>query len=163
VGAFAAQVRPRWSDMDAFGHINHANTVTLLEEARIALLFGEGVRRGADDMARGIVVVRLTVDYQAPLVFSGEPLCVEISVRELRSASFTLDYIVHSGPSLTAPVAVTAETLLVPYNTTMARPRRLTDTERDFLAGWRAQGDAGTKDGAARRGPDATVRTGKSA
>ena len=31
--AFVAQVPVRWSDMDAFGHINHARMVTLMEEA----------------------------------------------------------------------------------------------------------------------------------
>ncbi|HEX4705043.1 MAG TPA: thioesterase family protein, partial [Pseudonocardiaceae bacterium] len=47
MGVFVAEVRPRWSDMDSFGHVNHANTVTLLEEARVDLLFGEGARHGA--------------------------------------------------------------------------------------------------------------------
>jgi acyl-CoA thioester hydrolase len=149
--------------MDAFGHINHANTVTLLEEARIALLFGEATRRGADNMAQGIVVARLAVDYQAPLVFSGEPLRVEISVRELRSASFTLDYVIRSGFPVTAPAAVTAETLMVPYNLSLGRPRRLTEAERDFLAGWRSQEAAGVKDGRSRPGPDAAATRGQSA
>ena len=29
-----AEVWPRWSDMDSYRHVNHAQTVTLLEEAR---------------------------------------------------------------------------------------------------------------------------------
>ena len=45
VGVFVAEVRPRWSDMDAYGHVNHANTVTLLEEARVELLFSEAAGR----------------------------------------------------------------------------------------------------------------------
>jgi acyl-CoA thioester hydrolase len=63
---------------------------------------------------------------------------VEISVRELRSASFTLDYTVHSGRDEKGAVVATAETLMVPYNLQSARPRRLTEAERDFLAGYRA-------------------------
>ena len=40
--AYTAQVEVRWSDMDAFGHINHARMVTLMEEARIQWLLSAG-------------------------------------------------------------------------------------------------------------------------
>lgn len=138
MGAFVAEVRPRWSDMDVFGHVNHANTVTLLEEARVALLFGEAGRHGAASMADGMVVARLVVDYHAPLVADGTPARVEIAVRELRAASFILDYSVHSGRRGSDAVVATAETLMVPYDLATKRPRRLTDAERDFLAGYHA-------------------------
>jgi acyl-CoA thioester hydrolase len=140
VGVFIAEVRPRWSDMDAYGHVNHANTVTLLEEARVALLFEEAARQGADGMARGMVVARLVVDYHSPLVADGTTVRVAMTVREMRHASFTLDYEVHSGPQESDPGAATAQTMLVPYDTTSGRPRRLTEHERDFLAAYRSNG-----------------------
>jgi acyl-CoA thioester hydrolase len=140
VGVFIAEVRPRWSDMDAFGHVNHANTVTLLEEARVELLFGEAARQGAGGMTRGVVVARLVVDYHAPLVADGTTVRVAMTVREMRPASFTLDYEVHSGLLAGDPVAATAETMLVPYDTESGRPRRLTEQERDFLAAYRSNG-----------------------
>ncbi len=138
MGVFIAEVRPRWSDMDAYGHVNHANTVTLLEEARVALLFTEAARQGADGMARGVVVARLVVDYHAPLVADGNAVRVAMSVREMRHASFTLDYEVHSGPAEDGMLAATAQTRLVPYDTSTGRPRRLTEQERDFLAAYRS-------------------------
>lgn len=141
MGVFIAEVRPRWSDMDVYGHVNHANTVTLLEEARVDLLFTEAARQGTDGMARGMVVARLVVDYHAPLVADGNAVRVAMSVREMRHASFTLDYEVHSGPLDTDPVAATAQTLLVPYDTGSGRPRRLTEAERDFLAAYRSGGN----------------------
>jgi acyl-CoA thioester hydrolase len=137
VGAFIAEVRPRWSDMDAYGHINHARTVTLLEEARVELLFTEGKRQGAESMARGVVVAKLSVDYLIPIIADGNPLRVSVSVREMRHAAFTLDYRVHTGP-LEDMAAVTAQTLMVPYDTESGRPRRLTEGERDFLAAYRS-------------------------
>ncbi|MFD1145707.1 acyl-CoA thioesterase [Saccharothrix hoggarensis] len=141
MGVFVTGVRPRWSDMDAYGHVNHANTVTLLEEARIDLLFTEAERHGVPDMAKGVVVARLVVDYLTPLVFTGAEIVVEMSVRELKSASFTLDYAVRDGRREGSAVVATAETLMVPYNLTAGRPRRLLEAERDFLAGWRAGGN----------------------
>lgn len=130
----------RWSDMDAFGHVNHANTVTLLEEARIDLLFVEASRHGAAGMADGVVVARLVVDYHAPLLANGAKVRVEMSVREMRRASFTLGYTVHSGLSREDPVVATAETMLVPYDMKLGRPRRLSEAERDFLAAWKNTG-----------------------
>jgi acyl-CoA thioester hydrolase len=124
--------------MDVFGHVNHASMVTILEEARVDLLFTEGRRHGATSMAAGMVVARLVVDYHAPLVADGTSVRVEIAVRELRAASFTLDYTVYNGRRSSDAVVATAETLLVPYDVEATRPRRLTDAERDFLAGYRA-------------------------
>lgn len=133
MGAFVSEVALRWSDMDAFGHVNHARTVTLLEEARAGLLFNEAGRQGLVGMAEGMVVARVVVDYHAPLVYRSGSVQVRMSVRDLRAASFLIDYTATAGD--VASVA-TAETLMVPYDLVSGRPRRLTDAEREFLAEW---------------------------
>jgi acyl-CoA thioester hydrolase len=138
LGAFVATVRPRWSDMDAYGHVNHANTVTLREEARLQLVFGEAARHGAGTMADGMVVARLVVDYHAPLVVDGGSVRVELTVRELRAASFCIDYVVHSGLDSSDAVVATAETMMVPYDVGTKRPRRVTEAEREFLITYQA-------------------------
>lgn len=130
---YVSHVRPRWTDMDVYGHINHAKLVTLLEEARIPLLFEGAVEAGLEQLPKGIVVVRLEVAYKAPIVVSGQQLRIEIDLTELRAASFTLAYRVRTGSSADDPVAVTAETLLAPYDTVELRPRRLTPAESEFL------------------------------
>ncbi|MFC5287417.1 acyl-CoA thioesterase [Actinokineospora guangxiensis] len=143
MGVFVTEVRPRWSDMDSYGHVNHANTVTLLEEARVDLLFHEAELRGAEDLARGVVVASLTVDYHAPLYANGRALRITVSVREIRAAYFILDYSIHSGPSQDDVVAVTARTTLAPFDLAAGKPRRITDAERDFLAAWHNGGGRG--------------------
>lgn len=138
MGAYVAEVPLRWSDMDAFGHVNHARTVTLLEEARAGLLFGEAARQGLGSMAEGMVVARVVIDYHTPLVYSAGRLQVQMSVRELRAASFLVDYVGYAATDNAAPTAsiATAETLMVPYDVHTQRPRRLTSQERDFLSQW---------------------------
>jgi len=130
---YVAHVRPRWTDMDVYGHINHAKMVTLLEEARIPLLFKGAVEAGLEELPKGIVVVKLEVAYKAPIVVSGQELRVDIDLTELRAASFRLAYRVHTGPAEADPVAVTAETVLAPYDTVALRPRRLSPPESEFL------------------------------
>jgi acyl-CoA thioester hydrolase len=136
---FSTDVAVRWSDMDVYGHVNNARVVTLLEEARTELLFGEGARRGAHTLAAGVVVVELSVRYRQPLVYSASPVQVRLWVSELLAASFALDYVV-AGP---VGDAVTARTQLAAYDTAAQRPRRLTPAEREFLAGFRDGGSGG--------------------
>jgi acyl-CoA thioester hydrolase len=133
LAAFSTDVAVRWSDMDVHGHVNNARVVTLLEEARIELLFGEGARRGAGALISGVVVVELAVRYRQPLVYSARPVRVRLWVSELRAASFTLDYAMVAGDG----DAVTATTRLAPYDTEARRPRRLMPVEREFLAAFR--------------------------
>lgn len=130
MAVFTTDVAVRWSDMDVYGHVNNACVVTLLEEARTVLLFGEGAQRGAETLATGVVVVELMVRYLQPLVYSAKPVRVQLWVSELRAASFSLDYAVAGIDRY----AITARTQLAPYDTAAARPRRLLPAERDFLA-----------------------------
>ncbi|MGH3943902.1 MAG: acyl-CoA thioesterase [Pseudonocardiaceae bacterium] len=133
MAAFSTEVAVRWSDMDVYGHVNNACVVTLLEEARTELLFGEGARRGAEALADGVVVVELAVRYRQPLVYTSRPVRVRLWVSELCAASFALDYAVAAEDG----DAVTASTRLAPYDTEARRPRRLMPVEREFLAAFR--------------------------
>lgn len=139
VSAFSTDVAVRWSDMDVYGHVNNARVVTLLEEARTELLFGEGARRGVDALSHGVVVTELAVRYRQPLVYSATPVQVRLWVSELRGASFALDYVVTTGDG----DAVTARTWLAAYDTEAHRSRRLMPAEREFLAAFREGGDDG--------------------
>ncbi|MGH3929868.1 MAG: acyl-CoA thioesterase [Pseudonocardiaceae bacterium] len=145
--AFSTNVAVRWSDMDVYGHVNNARVVTLLEEARTELLFGEGARRGAQTLAEGVIVVELAVRYRLPLVYSATPVRVRLWVSELRGASFTLAYGVSAAEG--NGYAVTASTQLAPYETVARRPRRLTPAEQEFLATFQdgAVTDSVVKDG----------------
>ena len=130
MGVFSTDVAVRWSDMDIYGHVNNACVVTLLEEARTELLFGEAARRGASTLTDGVVVVELQVRYRQPVLYSASPVRVRLWVSELRAASFVVHYVVAG----TDGDAVTARTQLAPYDTRARRPRRLMPTEREFLA-----------------------------
>lgn len=126
----------RWSDMDAFGHVNNVVHLRYLEEARIDLLFREAREGAAPDGAvpfeGGSVVARHEIDYLRPLHHRHEPVLVETWVTKLGAASATLRYEVKDkGEGGT--VYVRASTVIVPYNLEKERPRRLTPQERAFL------------------------------
>ncbi|HET8588086.1 MAG TPA: thioesterase family protein [Nakamurella sp.] len=126
---YVTEVRVRWSDLDAFGHVNNARTVTLLEEARVDWLFVEAARHGVDRLTEGIVVSRLAIDYRRAIGF-GLPVTVSMGISALAAASFTIDYQVLVGGEL----AASASTVLVPVNAATFRPRRMDPAERAFLS-----------------------------
>jgi acyl-CoA thioester hydrolase len=122
------QVRVRWSDLDAFRHVNNAKTVTLLEEARIDWLFAEAARHGVERLPEGIVVAHLEINYLRPIGFD-IPVTVSMGLTKIGPASMTIDYLL----SAAGATAVTASTVLVPVDSVTFRPRRLDDRERAFL------------------------------
>lgn len=136
----------RWSDMDAFGHVNNVVFLRYLEEARIDFLFrlarearGPGVAEeagpdgeGEAPFAGGSVVARHEIDYLRPLKHRHEPVTVEGWVTKIGAASATLAYEIKD----TEAVYVRAATVIVPYDLKKERPRRLTAEERAFLEGY---------------------------
>jgi acyl-CoA thioester hydrolase len=64
VARFVAQVPMRWTDQDVYRHVNNARAVTLLEEARVAMVFDAASAEGVDSFLTGLLVVGLHVDYR---------------------------------------------------------------------------------------------------
>lgn len=133
---FVTEVPLRWTDQDTYRHLNHARIVTLLEEARIELAFTAARKDSAGGMSTGLLVAGLQVDYRRQIPYRSSPLRVTMGVRDVRAASFTIDYQMHDGPDEDDPVAVRAVTRMALYDLEAERPRRLTADERAFLGRW---------------------------
>lgn len=125
---FQTDVRVRWSDLDAFGHVNNARMLTLLEEARVDWLFVSAAEHGIGKLTEGVVVARVEVDYRRSIGF-GAAVTVAMWISSLGSASFTVDYDVRAD----GRTAVEASTVLVPVDPVTFRPRRLDAGERAYL------------------------------
>ncbi|MGW8380259.1 thioesterase family protein [Streptomyces sp. ODS28] len=121
----------RWSDMDAFGHVNNVVYLRYLEEARIDFMFRLAREAEADSFAGGSVVARHEIDYLRPLVHRHGPVTVETWVTKLGAASATFAYEVKDPD--TGVVYARAATVVVPYDLESERPRRLTAAEKAFL------------------------------
>ncbi|WP_424213729.1 acyl-CoA thioesterase [Streptomyces sp. BI20] len=126
----------RWSDMDAFGHVNNVVFLRYLEEARIDFMFRLAPGEGSDSFTGGSVVARHEIDYKLPLVHRHEPVLVESWVTRIGAASLTIGYEIKdeaTDDGQEERVYVRASTVVVPYNLAEGRPRRITAEERQFL------------------------------
>jgi len=126
----------RWSDMDAFGHVNNVVFLRYLEEARIDFMFRLARQAASDAFTGGSVVARHEIAYLRPLKHRHEPVTVELWAEKIGAASLTIacevkDPARRAGEEDT--VYVRASTVVVPYDLERERPRRLTDEEKAFL------------------------------
>lgn len=136
----------RWSDMDAFGHVNNVVFLRYLEEARIDFMFRLAPGDGSPSFSGGSVVARHEIDYKRPLVHRHEPVTVESWVTKIGAASLTIAYEIKDADQ----VYVAASTVVVPYDLEAARPRRISEEERSFLLEYLDDGDGGATAGAVR-------------
>ncbi|MER5466161.1 MULTISPECIES: thioesterase family protein [unclassified Streptomyces] len=123
----------RWSDMDAFGHVNNAVFLRYLEEARIDFMFRLAPGDGSPSFSGGSVVARHEIDYKRPLVHRHEPVVVELWVTKISAASLTITYEVKDAEGPSSQVYVRASTIVVPYDLSAERPRRISAEEKSFL------------------------------
>jgi acyl-CoA thioester hydrolase len=117
----------RFRDVDAFGHVYHAEYLTLLDEARTRW-FREAV---ALDEPGAYVVARIEIDYVSSLVLDDAEVVATFAVERVGSSSVTL------AETLSAPdgrVAARVRSVTVRHDLTAGRSRPLTDAEKDRLA-----------------------------
>jgi acyl-CoA thioester hydrolase len=127
-------LKPRWSDLDAYGHVNNVTWLEYLQEARVDMLFVHAPAVGAERLAEGVLVVGAEIRYLRPMSFRQEPYRIEMWISDLRRASFTVGYEIADQTSGGGRIEYgTASTRLAPVDMTTGRPRRLTEMEHSAL------------------------------
>ena len=134
----------RWSDLDAYGHVNNAAMLRLLEEARIqafwldkdatepALGAGTAVLDGRPGAATLTLIARLEAEYLAPIPYLRQPVVVRLWLGKLGGASLEVCYEVWSPDGVLPPVLYArASTTIVLVDAASERPRKISPIERD--------------------------------
>ncbi|WP_430867333.1 acyl-CoA thioesterase [Demequina aurantiaca] len=132
----------RWSDIDAYGHVNNAEMLRLLEEARIRAFWADEGASVGDAHSTAVIaggpgaqtitlIAGQQIEYLAPAPYGRRPLDVQLWIGRLGGASLEICYEVRS-PRDEDPQAVyaRASTTLVLVDAVTERPRRLTVEER---------------------------------
>lgn len=134
-------IQLRWSDLDAYGHVNNAEMLRLLEEARIAAFWATDVSAAGSSTAvldgsptadTLSLIARQEVEYLAPVPYWRAPLDVQLWIGRLGGASLEVCYEVCSPVGVEPAVLYTrATTTIVLVDRASERPRRISDHERD--------------------------------
>lgn len=136
--------RLRWSDLDAYGHVNNAQMFGLLEEARIHA-FWEGdngagdapptrIFRGGPTADTFTLIAHQEIEYLAPIAYQRDPLDLELWIGRLGGASLEVCYEVWSPVGESPRVLFTrATTTIVLVDSATMKPRRIRDDEREAV------------------------------
>lgn len=129
--AVTVPVAMRWSDMDAYGHVNNTEFFRYTEQGRIEAL---ALVKARPDT--GTLVVRHEVEYLVPLMYTSSGVLVEVWVTRIGGAGFDLGYEVTTQDDVGGCVvhARSASTMVM-YSFSATAPRRITPEEREFLQG----------------------------
>lgn len=124
-GIFDTSIDLRFSDFDAYGHVNNAAYFTFMETARVKL-FREDLRELG---ARGIKIVVGTAscEYLFPITMDGSgQVTVSVWISRLGNSSFDMEYLIHDGAGKTF---ATAKTTMICYDSvnkvSIAVPERI--------------------------------------
>jgi len=139
------QIPLRWSDFDAYAHVNNAEMLRLLEEARIQAFWrpDEGVEAVSDiailDARPGAemisLIARQEIEYLAPIPYMRAPIDIEMWIGRIGGASLEICYELFSPEGVTPRVLFTkAATTLVMVTAATGRPQRITDELRTVWA-----------------------------
>ena len=122
-GAARYALTVRWSDLDAFGHVNNVKFYDYVQEARVAVM------TAGLDWSTGVVwsVARQDLDHVAPLDFRPEPYEVATSVVALGTRSFTLAAEIRDPGS---------GTVYARSRTVAVGPKPLSESERRTMSAW---------------------------
>ena len=139
-------IRLRWSDFDAYGHVNNAEMLHLLEEARIyafwesdereelASPLGTPATRMLDGKAGGStisLIARQEIEYLAPVPYQRQPIDIQLWIGRLGGASLEICYEVWTPRGLEPAVLYArASTTLALVDAETDRPRRISAPER---------------------------------
>ena len=110
---YSTEVLIRWSDLDAFQHVNNAVYLTYFEQGRIEYFTDNCIPW--DWKNTGAILARAEIDYGAPLHF-GDNAKIYIRCSRIGNKSVDFEYVIMKSinPDDTLPVAW-GKTVLVAY------------------------------------------------
>lgn len=85
----------RWSDLDAYGHVNNVAIVGLLEQARVLAFWSDAdpILPPLNAAAQTwVLVAGVEVSYKRVIDHQTEPIVAEVSIERVAGASFVIRY-----------------------------------------------------------------------
>jgi acyl-CoA thioester hydrolase len=120
------ELKTRFMDIDAFGHVNNARYLNFLEEARIAYSQEAlGLFKKVDDF--NVLVARIEIDFKKPILF-GEKISIFTRISKIGTKSFSFESTITTNKNETIIVAAHAIQTIVTVDKSTGRSIPISDS-----------------------------------
>lgn len=135
-------VSVRWADLDAYGHVNNAAMLTLMEEARIAAFWASdephpggpspaahrtALLESGPGAATLTLIARQEVEYLRPIEYTRGPVMMRMWLSDIGGATIDVCYEVR----VRGVVHAVAKSVIVLVDAASGRPRKITPEQRE--------------------------------
>jgi len=123
---YKTPIHIRFSDMDAFGHVNNAIYLTYFEIAR-GNYWTNIIEWDWDEM--GIILGRSEIDYRKPITLNDEIVCY-VRTSRVGNSSFDVEYILSKVVDGHEEICTTGKTVCISYDYKLAKSMPIPDKQR---------------------------------
>jgi len=126
---FKEEIKVRFADLDAYGHVNNATFFTYLETARTNTFldaFNNLMEKGLL-----LIVVKAECNYLKPITLT-DSVYVEFDITSKGKTSFVIEYEINNGKSVTF---ATAMTTMVCLDKNSGKPVKVPEELEEYLLG----------------------------
>ncbi len=126
---FKIQIPLRFSDIDAFGHVNNATYLTYFEIARSA--YWEEIIEW-DWKSLGIIIRKSVVDYIKPIMLS-DKIFAYVRTSKIGNSSFELEYVLVKKLDEMEEICTTGQTICVCFDYLNQKPAGIPEHQRYLM------------------------------
>lgn len=116
MSVLVTQVYRRFSDLDPLGHVNNVVYLDYLQEARVRALMQV---KYAEILTLSQVMAHQSIDFLRPILYSTEPLTVEVWISSVGNTSYRMKYRILNE---VGELAAEAESVMVCFDNDKAVP-----------------------------------------
>jgi acyl-CoA thioester hydrolase len=120
-------LKVRWSDVDAYRHVNNVQYFEFFQEARIQYMMS--MHRKQDGAWSEHVVARTDVTYRRPILFRREPYTVHSWISRVGTRSFTISAEIRDG----GEVLASSDVVMVTFDSRAQRAAPMPEAQRTRL------------------------------
>lgn len=124
-------IEVRYGDLDPQGHVNNANYLTYMEQARTGYLRHLGLWKGGSFMDLGIILADAQITFRVPILFE-HPVRVGVRTARLGNKSFDVEHSIEN--SLDGSLFATGKSVLVAYDYHTQKTMPIPDSWREILS-----------------------------
>jgi len=126
---YSTPIHIRFSDMDAFGHVNNAVYLTYFEIAR-GDYWKNIIKWDWDEM--GIILGRSEIDYKKPITLDDHIKCY-VRTSRVGNSSFDVEYILVRIKDDKEEICTTGKTVCISYDYKAAKSSPIPKAQRDQM------------------------------